>query len=315
MHNYQKQIKQAQNALNRETLKFLSSIRGLGNNYRTLVAVADVYVPEELILAFGALPIHMCELADIDVDKFSLCIYSATKKTRKLALDKTQSFMMPHRQGCSFEEYQSSVLSLQCFLEQYFGAKLDEIKLQQAIRDMNSTRHILSMLAEIRRLNNDLIARDTWQDYLKASWLLERSKFNKICNKPLQAITHIPVKDCSKANFIVSCSSNELIAKQSIEASGACISCDIEEQNFSRFQKNVTEQEPLIAAIAEAYYHQHPSANFVHLKKRVEKMKELVKLFHATAIVYEVSPGDTAKDREIDLLRQSGTNAFKFHLA
>lgn len=296
VEKFKTQVVKALNRLRVKQFKLFSN-----PSRKNIVSLDSTYIPEEFLLALGKTPIHINEIQSHNLGQVELAIHSSGY-VENSAIDYF-SFKQPE-EG-SLDAYRGSIKSLVEFLEIRYKVSMTDAKLAQATRLMNETRYILSRFAEIRRLNNDFLDWETWEQLLHYSWILPREVFNKIAKKALRYLSYIPGKAAKSGSFILcSCGDEAHRLKKYLEEAGASISCNFESKDFQRFTKMIPGKNPALEAIVQSYFNQYPSILFA--KDRTKNIESLVEKFQAQAVIYCIPSENKEYSKEIKQLEKQG---------
>ncbi|HSW56973.1 MAG TPA: 2-hydroxyacyl-CoA dehydratase family protein [Dehalococcoidales bacterium] len=199
------------------------------------------YVPEEVILAAGALPIRITGYnQEMDLEDGNAYLYinncSFSKSCLQLGLRKEYDFLdgvvggstcdgarrlfdlwrhylkppfyhvltVPRKTTESAHElYLDQVQIFTRHLEEFMGVKITDDALVQAIRIMNESRSLLKELYSLRALPEPLISGQETQEVLNASFRMDKVQFNCTLRELIADLRRMPAGYRPKARLML----------------------------------------------------------------------------------------------------------------
>ncbi|RLF10781.1 MAG: hypothetical protein DRJ98_05325 [Thermoprotei archaeon] len=282
------------------------------------------YVPEELIMAAGAIPVRVTGPLG-DTPRANSYLPSNTCSTMRSCLDaalaKTYDYLegvvfsnscdnmgrcfdiwrnhsgysylhffnTPHsRSKNAFRLYLYELERFKVSLEALLNVNITDEAIRNAIRLLNEERELLTKLYELRAENPPPLTGTDAFFVVASAMTLPKEESIELLRKLLEEPPK-PLQDLKdRPRILVSCSFIDDEAKlvNLIEESGGVVVVDDSCCGMRYFKDIVEEAKPSLQAIAERYLNKVPCPFMEHYEDRFKHVKDLIKRYNVQGVIY-----------------------------
>ncbi len=290
---------------------------------KLLMGLTCTYIPEELLIASGAmpvkvsgslggtpradsyLPVNICSTmrsileASLkgDYDYLDGVIFSNSCDNMGRCFDRWKLhlsysylhfFNTPHsKTSNAFKRYLYEVKKLKKSLETFLKVEVPEDELRKAINLLNEERLLLSKLYELRTEDPPLLTGVEAFYILAYSITYPKEEVLKSLRELVKEPPKLRSEFKDRPRVLVSCSiiDNEAKLISMVEDSGGIVVVDDTCTGTRYFEGLVKTSSPPLEAIAERYLNKVPCAFTQHGEERFAYLKELIKRYHVEGVI------------------------------
>ena len=186
--------------------------------------------------------------------------------------------------------YHDQVSQFKEAFEKHLNLKISDEALLKAVNVLNKSRNLLKQLYELRKLPQPPITGAETMEVLNASFRMPKEQFNEYLKQLLQEIGNSNIKHSPKARLMVTGSvMNNPEFIKSIEDLGALVVTD-ELCTSTRYWSDpvVLNERPILEAISRRYLNNFPCARMVPSDGRFDRIIELVKDYKVDGVISQI---------------------------
>ncbi len=174
--------------------------------------------------------------------------------------------------------------------EKYTGVNISDEKLLSSISTLNESRSLLKKLYELRKLPRPPITGAETMEILNASFRMPKEQFNLYLKQLLEELSHSGIEHSCKARLMVTGSvMNNPEFIKSIEDLGALVVTD-ELCTSTRYWSDpvVLDGRPPLEAISRRYLDNFPCARMVPSEGRFNRILELARDYRVDGVISQI---------------------------
>ena len=186
--------------------------------------------------------------------------------------------------------YHDQVSQFKEAFEKHLNLKISDEALLKAVNVLNKSRNLLKQLYELRKLPQPPITGAETMEVLNASFRMPKEQFNEYLKQLLQEIGNSNIKHSPKARLMVTGSvMNNPEFIKSIEDLGVLVVTD-ELCTSTRYWSDpvVLNERPILEAISRRYLNNFPCARMVPSDGRFDRIIELVKDYKVDGVISQI---------------------------
>ncbi|MBN1368118.1 MAG: 2-hydroxyacyl-CoA dehydratase [Dehalococcoidales bacterium] len=286
------------------------------------------YVPEEIIIAAGALPIRITGYnQEVELEDGNAYLYinncSFSRSCLQMGLRGEYAYLdgviggstcdgarrlfdlwryyidlpfshiltVPRKYTDEAHKlYYEQVLQFKEAFEKYLNITITDEALLKSITVLNESRELLKKLYELRKLPQPPITGTETMEVLNASFRMPKEQFNQYLKQLLQELDSSDIKHSCKARLMVTGSvMNNPEFIKSIEDLGALVVTD-ELCSSTRYWSDpvILDGRPPLEAISRRYLNNFPCARMVPSDGRFDRIIELVKDYKVDGVISQI---------------------------
>ncbi len=186
--------------------------------------------------------------------------------------------------------FRKEIQKLITSLEKYFGRRIKESALKEAVGIYHESRDLMRELYDLRKKQPLLINGTLVSKIVRASQRMPKKTFNQKLKKLIQEIKTIKAKadqpDRPRIMIVGSLLSNSQLI-EAVEEAGAVVVCDDLCTGSRYFEGKVEDRGDLVEALSRHYLLKTPCARMKDTFLRLEAGKKWVKEYRVDGVIYQ----------------------------
>lgn len=208
--------------------------------------------------------------------------------------------------GKSKEYFLQLILLLIAAIEKYFGLRLNEDSLKEAIKICNETRRLLEQLYEIKRQDGSLLTNSFLSEITNFSFSVPKPEFNRRLHNLINNLNNPSAQENhAHPNILITGSFYDQHELEDIieDAGGRVVYEDICTRG-RYYEDKIDSQKDPIEAVSERYLTRAPCARMIDSERRFNHLLAIIKRHNIAAVVYYALKFDDAYLFEFPLVRE-----------